>query len=88
MATIMPDQAVKRLSAVLRENTKAATHSVKGAIKPGVATGPWLQISTASKPTGSQKQTGDALCEGKGGDRAAGGGHVAKRIARLFHPQP
>ena len=29
---------------------------------------------------------GEALVEGQGGDRAAGGGHGAKRIARLIQP--
>jgi len=33
----------------------------------------------------TSNQSGNALCEGQGGDRAADGGPVAKRIARLIH---
>ncbi|MBU3999493.1 MAG: hypothetical protein KKI03_18590, partial [Gammaproteobacteria bacterium] len=47
-----------------------------------------LLTSPVSVPNRSQNQSGDALCEGKGGEREAGGGHVAKRIARLIHPPP
>jgi len=42
---------------------------------------------TAPERCAVPNQTGHAFCEGQGGDRAAGGGHVAKRMARLIQPE-
>jgi len=69
-----------RLSAYTVQANSATLAWMHNPYKPGC-----LWISSASQLTAASNQLGDAFCGGSGGDRVAGGGHVAKRIARLIH---
>ncbi|MBU3996091.1 MAG: hypothetical protein KKI03_00900, partial [Gammaproteobacteria bacterium] len=63
----MPDTVEVRISAA------KGTHQL--AQHPTPAT---FEVSPASVPNRSQNQSGDALCEGKGGEREAGAGTRSK----------
>ena len=76
-----------RAATVLREYTLA--RPVAQVVEDLIATlGPvgLPEPSADMCANASRSQGGSEFCAGKGGDRVAGGGHVAKRIARLIQP--